>query len=98
MHGHIDLREDVYRAHPTAEVNSMTDQQLIEAVKSLAVKVESKLIPRIRIGEAAQPPGTGVRNFLATLKPRPSCVSSRSTVPSAPQISTTASRSYRTSL
>ena len=63
-----DLREDIYRAHPTAEVNGMTDEQLIEAVKSLAVKVESKLIHRIRMGEATQPPGTGIRNFLATLK------------------------------
>ena len=45
-----DLREDIYRAHPTAEVNGMTDEQLIEAVKSLAVKVESQLIHHITSG------------------------------------------------
>ena len=51
-----------------AEVNSMTNQQLIEAVKSLAVKVESKLIHSIRMGEATQPPDTGIRNLV--VRPR----------------------------
>ena len=46
----------------------MTEAALTASIKKLAVKVESKLIHRIRMGQAKPQPGTSVNNFLAVLK------------------------------
>merc|ERR1711888_562261 len=46
----------------------MTEADLTASAKKLAVKVESKLVHRIRIGKEFQQPGVGIDNFLAILK------------------------------
>ena len=43
-----DLKGDILRANPGREVTEMTEVELTDAIKSLAVKVESKLVHRIR--------------------------------------------------
>ena len=63
-----DLKDDILRANPSTEIAQMTEAQLIETIKTLAVKIESKLVHRIRMGQATQPPGSSIKNFQATLK------------------------------
>ena len=63
-----DLRDDIMRANPSTQINMMSEADLIASVKSLAVKMESKLVHRIRMGQCLQPPGHSIRNFHATLK------------------------------
>ena len=63
-----DLKEDILRANPGTEVAEMTEANLTDAIKALAVKVESKLVHRIRMGQASQAPGTSIKIFHATLK------------------------------
>ena len=46
----------------------MTEQDLTQSIKQLAVKNESKLVHRIKLGRNTQPPGVLVRNHLATLR------------------------------
>ena len=46
----------------------MTEVELTNAIKSLAVKIESKLVHRIRMGQTSQAPGSSIRIFQATLK------------------------------
>ena len=43
-----DLKDDILRANPGREVTEMTEVELTDAIKSLAVKIESKLVHRIR--------------------------------------------------
>ena len=63
-----DLKDDILRANPGTEVAEMTETALTDAIKTLAVKVESKLVHRIRMGQASQAPGTSIKIFHATLK------------------------------
>ena len=63
-----DLRDDILRANPTTQINDLPEADLITAIKTLAVKVESKLVHRIRLGQSSQSPGHSIRNFHATLK------------------------------
>ena len=63
-----DLKDDILRANPGTEVAEMTEAALIDTIKGLAVKVESKLVHRIRMGQATQAPGSSIKNFHATLK------------------------------
>ena len=63
-----DLKDDILRANPSTEVAQMTEHQLTEIIKTLAVKIESKLVHRIRMGQTTQPPGSSIRNFQASLK------------------------------
>ena len=63
-----DLRDDYLRANPSTLIGEMFEADLTAAVKILAVKVESKLVHRIRKGQATQAPGHSIRNFHATLK------------------------------
>ena len=63
-----DLGDEVLKANPGIPPQDMTEANLISCTKKLAVKVESKLIHRIKMGQAVQPPGTGIHNFLANLK------------------------------
>ena len=46
----------------------MSEADLTTAVKTLAVKVVSKLVNRIRMGQATLSPGQSIRNFHAILK------------------------------
>merc|ERR1712215_656446 len=63
-----DLRDDVLRANPSTHIRDMTEDDLIAAVKKLAVKEESRLVHRIKLWNINQTPGQGVRNFHAVLK------------------------------
>ena len=61
-----DLRQDVCRAHPEQDV--VTENTLLETIKSLAVIIESELVHRIKMTSTNQTPGSSVRNYLTTLK------------------------------
>ena len=63
-----DLRDDIMRANPSTQIDMMSEADLMVSVKSLAIKMESKLVHRIRMGQSLQPPGHSIRNFHATLK------------------------------
>ena len=63
-----DLKDDILRANPGREITEMTEVELTDAIKSLAVKIESKLVHRIRMGQTSQAPGSSIRIFQATLK------------------------------
>ena len=62
------MGDEVLKANPGTLPQDMTEPNLIACTKKLAVKVESKLIHRIKMGQTVQTPGTGINNFLATLK------------------------------
>ena len=47
-----DLKDDILRANPGREVTEMTEIDLTDAIKGLAVKIESKLVHRIRMDPA----------------------------------------------
>ena len=49
-----DLRDNILRASPSIQIGNMSEADLTAAVKTLAVKVESKLVHRIRIGQAKE--------------------------------------------
>ena len=63
-----DLGDTVLKANPGIEPQDMTEVDLTASAKKLAVKVESKLVHRIRMGKAFQQPGVGIDNYLAILK------------------------------
>ena len=63
-----DLRQDVYRAHPDTDIDTMLENDLIKSIKHLAVIVESELVHRIKMSETTQTVGSSVRTFNATLK------------------------------
>ena len=63
-----DLKDDILRANPSTDISQIPEAELTEIIKTLAVKIESKLVHRIKMGQATQPPGSSIRNFLATLK------------------------------
>ena len=63
-----DLRDDILRANPSTQIGDISEADLTAAVKTLAVKVVSKLVNRIRMGQATLSPGQSVRNFHAILK------------------------------
>ena len=56
------------KANPGTEPQGMSEADLTASTKKLAVKVESKLVHRIRMSKAFQQPGEGINNYLATLK------------------------------
>ena len=62
-----DLRCDILR-DIQADLSSMSEQELLEAMKRLAVIEESTLAQRIKLGKMTQTPGTGIRTFLASLR------------------------------
>ena len=63
-----DLGDEVIKANPGAESQNMTEAALTASIKKLAVKVESKLLHRIKMGQATQAPETSVNNYLAKLR------------------------------
>ena len=63
-----DLGDAVLKANPGTEPQNMSEADLTASAKKLAVKVESKLVHRIRMGKAFQQPGVGVDIFFAHLK------------------------------
>ena len=65
---HSDLQDDLLKLKPGEDISCITENKLIDAVKSLAVKIESKLIHRIKMGQQKQTPGTSIWIFHANLK------------------------------
>ena len=49
-----DLRDDILSANPGTQIGDMPEDDLTAAVKTLAVKLENKLVHRIRIGQSKQ--------------------------------------------
>ena len=58
-----DLMRDLQQ-----DVSAMSEDDLLAAIKRLAVREESTLVHRIRISKMTQAPGTPIRTFLAALK------------------------------
>ena len=63
-----DLGDEVIKANPGTEPQNMTEAALTASIKKLAVKVESKLLHRIKMGQLRQDPGVSVNNYLAALR------------------------------
>ena len=63
-----DLGDEVIKANPGTEPQNMTEAVLTASIKRLAVKVESKLLHRIKMGKLQQDPGVSVNNYLAALR------------------------------
>merc|ERR1711895_157889 len=63
-----DLGDEVMKANPGTEPQSMTEVALTACIKKLAVKVESILLHRIKMGKLQQDPGVNVNNYLAALR------------------------------
>merc|ERR1711895_328282 len=63
-----DLGDAVLKANPGTDPQSMSEVDLTASANKLAVKMESKLVHRIRMGKAFQQPGEGVENYVARLK------------------------------
>ena len=53
----------ILRANPSTQISDMSEPDL-----TAAVKVESKLVHRIRMGQSIQSPGHSIRSFHSTLK------------------------------
>ena len=62
-----DLRTDIMR-DLRDDVATMPEETLLAAMKRLAVREESTLVHRIKLNQMTQPPGTGIRTFLANLR------------------------------
>ena len=62
-----DLRTDIMR-DTRADVSSMSEKDLLAAIRRLAVKDESTLVHRMKLNSMTQSPGTGIRTFLANLR------------------------------
>ena len=54
-------------SNPTVIASEMVEAVLLKAVKELTVKMESVLTHRIKLGNAVQAPGQGIRTFHAQL-------------------------------
>ena len=50
------------------EVSAMREDELLTAIKTLAVQEQSILVHRMKLSKMTQPPGTGIRTFLADLR------------------------------
>ena len=57
-----DLGDEVIKANPGTEPQNMRKAALTASIRKLAVKVESKLLHRIRMGQAKQQPRTSINN------------------------------------
>ena len=62
-----DLRQDLMR-DLRCDVATMPEQDLLAAMRRLAVKEESALVHRIKLSKMTQAPGTSIRTFLASLR------------------------------
>ena len=62
-----DLSTDLMR-DVQDDVASMSEDDLLKAIKRLAIKEESILVHRIRLGKMTQAPGIPIRTFLASLR------------------------------
>ena len=62
-----ELRLDIMR-DIRLDVASMQESDLLTEIKRLAVREESILVHRMKLGKMVQTPGTGIRTFLANLR------------------------------
>jgi hypothetical protein len=62
-----DLRTDLMR-DIQGDVSKMPENDLLNAIKRLAVKEESTLVHRLKMNRMVQSPATGIRTYLATLR------------------------------
>ena len=63
-----ELQDDVLRAKPETSIGGISEDDLKAVIKQLAVKEESILVHRIKLGDMSQAAGISVRNYHATLK------------------------------
>ena len=70
LYGCLDeeLKRDLQKSSQGTAASDMTENDLMSAIKKLAVKQESKLAHRIKLGRSVQAPGIGIRTFYAQLK------------------------------
>ena len=62
-----ELRQDIMR-NLQADISVMTEANLLEEIKTLAVREESILVHRMKICKMIQSPGMGIRTFAANPK------------------------------
>ena len=62
-----DLCTDIKR-DTRVDASTMTEKDLLDKIRRLALKEESTLVHRMKLNKMTQSPGTGVRTFLATLR------------------------------
>ena len=60
-----ELGGAVLQANTNPALKDMSEQALLLSIKALAVKKESKLVHRIKLGRTSQPSGVPIRNHLA---------------------------------
>ena len=67
LYGCLDeeLKKDLQKSSQGKAASEMTEDDLMSAIKKLAVKQESKLAHRIKMGRSIQAPGIGIRTFYA---------------------------------
>ena len=65
--GSKDLRQDLMR-DLREDVAAMSEEDLLAAMRRLAVKEESALVHRMKLSKMTQAPGTSIRTFLASLR------------------------------
>ena len=63
-----DLKRDLQKSNQGVKAADMTEENMLANIKRLAVKEESKLAHRIKLGRAVQSPGVSIRTFYAQLK------------------------------
>ena len=61
------LKQDIMR-DVQFDIGTMSETDLLGEIKRLAVKEESILVHRMKLGKMAQTPGMGIRTFLANLR------------------------------
>ena len=65
--GSEELRNDILKDIQD-DISTMSEDDLLKAMKRLAVIEESTLAQRLKLGKMTQTPGTGIRTFLASLR------------------------------
>ena len=70
LYGCLDeeLKKDLQKSNQRVASADMTEAALLEAIKKLAVKQESKLAHRIKMGKAVQSPRVSIRIYHSQLK------------------------------
>ena len=65
LYGCLDeeLKKDLQKSNQGVAAADMTEAALLEAIKKLAVKLESKLAHRIKMGKAVQSPRVNIRIY-----------------------------------
>ena len=65
LYGCLDdeLKRDLQKSNQGVQAADMTEVDMMAAIKKFAVKEESKLAHRIKLGRAVQSPGVSIRTF-----------------------------------